>query len=64
LGSGHALHLCKNFLKDRYLVLMGDDIYSKKDIKECLKYKRCMLVYEQKEPFTGNNILVKNGIFV
>lgn len=64
LWSGHALKLCKKFLNDRFLVLMGDDIYSKKDLKECLNYSRCMLVYEQKKPFTGNDILVKDNIFV
>ena len=31
LGTGHALFLCKKILNDRFLVLMGDDIYSQED---------------------------------
>lgn len=32
-GTAHALFLCQLFLKDKFLVLMGDDIYSKPDLE-------------------------------
>jgi NDP-sugar pyrophosphorylase family protein len=38
LGTAHALWQAKKILKGRFLVLMGDDIYSKKAITECSKY--------------------------
>jgi len=46
LGTGHALYICKKLLIDRYLVIMGDDFYTKKDIKKCIKYERAILVKE------------------
>ena len=33
LGTGHALSICKQHLKDRFLVMMSDDIYDRKDIE-------------------------------
>lgn len=57
LGTGHALQICKKFIKGKFLVLMGDNIYDKKDVKRCLKYGRCMLVYKYKGLFTGNDII-------
>jgi len=37
-GTGGALMRAKNVLQDNFLVMMGDDIYSKKDILNCLKF--------------------------
>ncbi len=47
-GTAHALFECKEILKDeqRFLVMMGDDIYSKDDMEECLKYDCSILVRE------------------
>ena len=56
LGTGHALGLCKDLLKDRFLVLMGDDLYSSEDIKECLKFEQSMLVNEVRGKFVGGRI--------
>ncbi len=38
-GTAGALFLCKELLKneEKFLVLMGDDIYCKEDMDECLK---------------------------
>ena len=35
-GTADALWHAKDILKDRFLVLMGDDIYSKKDAQSCI----------------------------
>lgn len=62
LGTGHALHACKDILKDKFLVIMGDDIYSEDDIKKCLKYDLVMLASEVKGKFSGGRIkLNKDG---
>ena len=39
LGTAHSLFLCKENLKneEKFLIMMGDDIYSKEDMEECLK---------------------------
>ncbi len=36
-GTGGAIFLAKDFLKDKFLVMMGDDIYSKEDISQMIK---------------------------
>ncbi|MFA6463943.1 MAG: nucleotidyltransferase family protein [Candidatus Paceibacterota bacterium] len=48
LGTAHSLFLCKEILKDekKFLVMMGDDIYSKEDMEECLKYEWSILMRE------------------
>lgn len=58
-GSGYALYFCKDILRDNFLVLMGDDLYSKKDILNCLKTgPNCLLAKKTKQAFTGGNILL------
>lgn len=37
-GTGGALHLARSVLRDKFLVLMGDDLYHKKDLKEIIKH--------------------------
>lgn len=44
LGSAHAVSLCQSQIKGRFVVMMSDDVYSKKDFKECLKHDRAILV--------------------
>ena len=47
-GTADALFLCKDLLKGdgRFLVMMGDDIYSKEDMEECLKNDWSILIRE------------------
>jgi bifunctional UDP-N-acetylglucosamine pyrophosphorylase/glucosamine-1-phosphate N-acetyltransferase len=46
LGTGHALMSAKQFLKDRFLVMGADDIFSKKDILAISKHEYAVLVKE------------------
>lgn len=57
-GSGGAINLCKNLIDSKFLVLMGDNIYTKKDIKKCLLHKNCMLVIKENGPIAGGNVLI------
>ncbi len=61
LGTGHALQLCKNILGERFLVMMGDDIYSRQDIKKCLEHERCMLAKEVRGKFVGGRIMLDSS---
>lgn len=47
LGTAHCLSLCKEHLinESKFLVMMGDDIYSKDDVEECFKYDHSILVH-------------------
>jgi len=62
LGTGHAVKACQGVLDKRFLVLMGDDIYSREDMKKMLQHNCAMLVKEVKGKFTGGRIVVdKDG---
>jgi len=50
LGTGHALTLCRELVHDKFVVMMGDNIYDEKDIKKCLKRDLCILVREVPNP--------------
>ncbi|MFA5962221.1 MAG: nucleotidyltransferase family protein [Parcubacteria group bacterium] len=45
-GTGGALHLARSVLKDKFLVIMGDDLYHKKDLKRMLRHDLAILGYE------------------
>lgn len=45
-GTGHALELCRPVLKDRFLVLMGDDLYAKEDLEELARHPLSILAAE------------------
>lgn len=65
LGTAHALWSCRNYLKDgKFLVMMGDDLYSKNDIKRCLKYDLCVLVKEVEGPRRFGIVKTKTNGFL
>ena len=45
-GTGGALHLAKSVLKDKFLVMMGDDLYHKKDLAEIIKHDVAIMGHE------------------
>lgn len=63
LGTGQAVKICEPFLKDRFLVLMGDDIYDQRDLEKCLNKDNCLVVKEVQGGFNGGRIeLDKKGL--
>jgi len=62
-GTGHALSLCKDMLHDRFLVIMGDDLYAKADLERLAHEPLGILVWELAEDDPeGRQALVKlNG---
>jgi bifunctional UDP-N-acetylglucosamine pyrophosphorylase/glucosamine-1-phosphate N-acetyltransferase len=56
LGTGHALHSCKNILKDKFLVMMGDDLYGREDIERIIKHDCAIMASEIHGKFTGGRI--------
>lgn len=57
LGTGQAVKLCQSVLKDRFLVLLGDVVYTRADIEKCLRHKRCMLAAKVKGPVSAGKII-------
>ncbi len=52
-GTGHALSLCKPFLRGRFLILMGDDLYAKEDLQKLISYPLSVLGCELPEDILG-----------
>lgn len=46
LGTGHAVLQTQKLVKGRFILIMGDDLYSGKDLKRCVKHDYCVLVKE------------------
>jgi bifunctional UDP-N-acetylglucosamine pyrophosphorylase/glucosamine-1-phosphate N-acetyltransferase len=45
-GTGGAVHVAKDFLKGKFLVMYGDDLYNRKDIENLIKYDLAVLAKE------------------
>lgn len=45
-GTGGALYSCKDILEDKFLVVMGDDLYYYKDLERIVKEDLAILVFE------------------
>lgn len=63
LGTGHALFMCKDFVNDeRFIVMMGDNLYLKRDIDNCLKHPLCLLAQRVETPDRFGIIKLRAGI--
>src|SRR3989344_6837019 len=61
-GTFHALKQAKKFLNNDFLVLMADDIYSKKDLNNLAKNEQAVLAREVSGPSEKFGVcLVKNN---
>jgi len=61
-GTGEALHSARNLLRGRFLVLMGDDLYSAEDIKKCIENEYSILVYKVPNIGSGGKVILdENG---
>ncbi len=49
-GTGSALHLIKDQLHDKFLVINGDDLYTKTDLEQLSQQTPAMLAFETKGP--------------
>lgn len=49
-GTGGAIHSCKHLLKEDFLVLMGDDLYCRNDLKNICDNGLAILALEVENP--------------
>lgn len=49
-GTGHALWLCKDLLKGRFLFMFADDLHGPSDIARATSYTRSMLTLTTENP--------------
>jgi len=50
LGPGHALMQARDLITGRFMVINGDDVYSKEDLKRCLSHHYAVLGQKVKDP--------------
>jgi|AntAceMinimDraft_18_1070375.scaffolds.fasta_scaffold00947_7 bifunctional UDP-N-acetylglucosamine pyrophosphorylase/glucosamine-1-phosphate N-acetyltransferase len=62
LGTGDAVKSSLSLLEDKFLLLNGDDLYDKKDIKKVLKTFPCLLAKEVKRPQFFGVVETKEGL--
>lgn len=61
LGTGHALMQAKEFLgKERFIVIMGDDLYFRGDMRRCLRYKLAVMA-KRVENYWDFGVFIKKG---
>lgn len=60
-GNGNAVLLCKEYIKDKFLVMNGDDLFSKKDIKKCVKHDYSVLGNKASDLSRFGEILLKDN---
>ncbi len=61
-GTAPALALCKDVLKGKCLVLMGDDLYGKEDMARAVEHDWYVGLQVADAPFAGGNMKVENGL--
>ncbi len=57
LGTAHAVGLAQQYIKGRFLVMMGDDLYCKSDIKACIASEgNSILIKKVRSKFSGGQM--------
>ena len=49
-GTGHALLEAESAVKGRFILMNGDDLYSRSDMEQCLAHDYCILSREVRDP--------------
>lgn len=60
-GSAHSLWKARPLLKDKFLVMNGDNIYAPEDMKACLKYDWAVLVQATERVGSGRVVVDEDG---
>jgi len=64
-GTGPSLHAARSILHDRFMVMMGDDLYYKKDLQAIMSHELAVLGYPVDDPTRyGMLSLDKKGCLV
>lgn len=59
-GTASALWSCRQEINGRFLVMMGDDVYGREDLKRCLEHEQCILTREINGVFAGGRIILNS----
>ena len=64
LGNADALMKVKKDIKGKFILMFGDDLYSKKDIRKLLKYDNAILAQKVENPEQFGVLKIKDGVFI
>ncbi|MDP3900409.1 MAG: sugar phosphate nucleotidyltransferase [bacterium] len=59
LGTGKALWQARDLIKGKFVSLMGDDLYARQDIENCLAHDFAILAQIKKGPSRGGKIILR-----
>jgi NDP-sugar pyrophosphorylase family protein len=62
-GTGSAIHLLKQYLHERFFILNGDDLYTKKDLERLIAHPLAILVSPTKDSITFSALADETGLF-
>jgi bifunctional UDP-N-acetylglucosamine pyrophosphorylase/glucosamine-1-phosphate N-acetyltransferase len=62
LGTGHAAMQVRPYIRDRFLLMNGDDLYAREDIEGCLRYHYSLLGRKVADPRQYGVLTVENGL--
>jgi bifunctional UDP-N-acetylglucosamine pyrophosphorylase/glucosamine-1-phosphate N-acetyltransferase len=57
-GTAGALFQAKEILKDRFIVMMGDDLYGREDMKKAIGHKNAVLVRKTEGSTPGGKVVL------
>jgi len=60
-GTGMAVIKAKSLLKDNFIVMNGDDLFSRKDIEKCVKHDYCVLGKEVNDLHRFGELVLEKG---
>lgn len=60
-GTGGALLLCEPYLDERFVVMMGDDIYAREDIERALSEEGWVMVVEETDNMGAGGKILEDG---
>ncbi|MBS3105554.1 NTP transferase domain-containing protein [Candidatus Woesearchaeota archaeon] len=64
LGTGNALLMVEKHIKNNFISLYGDDVYSREDFENVIKNKYSILTAKVNNPELFGVIIEKNGILI
>ena len=60
-GTGMAIIKAKALLKDKFIVMNGDDLFSRKDIEKCVKHDYCVLGKKVNDLHRFGELILEKG---
>lgn len=62
LGTGHAVKIAKKYIgKGRFIVMMGDDLYFRGDMRKCFRYDLSVMA-KRVENYSDFGVFIKKGL--